>query len=385
MKTALTINPMELAMVDLKSQYETIREEINQAVLECIEEGNFIKGRQVAEFEQNLSAHLDVPHVISCANGTDALQLALMAMELKPGDEVIVPTFTYVASAEAIALLGLKPVLVDVDPDHFNLTKDFVEEAVSDKSKAIIPVHLFGQAADMEGILELAAKHQLKVIEDNAQSLGSHYTFSDGRVEALGGLGDIGTTSFFPSKNLGAYGDGGALLTKNEALADKLRMLANHGQQKKYVHETIGVNSRLDTLQASILNVKLTHFRKYTAARQMAAERYDDLLQDLDGLITPHRVSKSTHVFHQYTLRILDGRRDALKEYLHGHGIPAMVYYPIPLFQQPAYRNLGRIVGDLSNSIALCNEVLSLPMHTELDENQQQYIAETIHDFFRKK
>jgi UDP-2-acetamido-2-deoxy-ribo-hexuluronate aminotransferase len=373
---------MKLEMVDLKGQYSKIQQEIDEAVLSAIREAQFINGPQVAAFTGELSQYLDGAHVIPCANGTDALQIAMMALDLMPGDEVIVPSFTYVATAEVIGLLQLKPVMVDVDPYSFNITAESISLAITNKTKAIVPVHLFGQCADMEPILALAKEKGLYVIEDTAQAIGASYTFKDGSIRKAGTMGHIGCTSFFPSKNLGCYGDGGAMYTMDSELANRLRMIANHGQVKKYVHKYIGVNSRLDTLQASILRIKLRYLDEYSAARSAAAEKYDILLNGIDGLIIPKRQINSTHVFHQYTMKITGGKRDALKGYLEQAGIPAMIYYPIPLNEQEAYQVIGRVVGNLSVTHDLCSSVLSIPMHTELKEEQINFISDTIIAFF---
>ncbi len=367
-------------MVDLKSQYKKIETEINLRLKKCMENAAFINGGEVSEFQNNLQTYLQVKHVIPCANGTDALQIAMMALDLQPGDEVIVPAFTYVATAEVIGLLKLKPVMVDVDPYAFNITAEIVERAITSKTKAIVPVHLFGQSCDMEGIIKLAKTHNLFVIEDNAQALGSVYTFSDGTKKYAGCIGDIGTTSFFPSKNLGAYGDGGAILTNNDELALKIRTVANHGQSKKYYHDVIGVNSRLDSMQAAILNVKLPLLNSYSSAREKAASIYDNLLSKNINLETPLRATYSTHVFHQYTLKIKTGKRDALQEFLNAHKIPSMIYYPVPLYKQKAFQNYFSGTS-LPVTEKLCEEVLSLPMHTELLFETQEFIADTVNSF----
>ncbi len=372
---------MKIEMVDLKGQYKKIQNEIDQAVLKVIREANFINGPEVGEFANGLSAYLHA-HVIPCANGTDALQIAMMALDLKPGDEVIVPAFTYVATAEVIGLLQLVPVMVDVDPQSFNMTLANIEKAVTAKTKAIVPVHLFGQCVDMEPILAFAKAKGLYVIEDTAQAIGAEYTFSDGRKMKAGTMGDVGCTSFFPSKNLGCYGDGGAIYTTNEELAIRIKVIANHGQVKKYVHKYIGVNSRLDTLQAAILNIKLKHLDEYCSARATAADKYDALLKDLAGLETPKRVPNSTHVFHQYTMLVKDGKRDALKAHIEAAGIPAMIYYPIPLNEQEAYKAIGKISGSVTVTEELCKNVLSLPIHTELTDAEQELIIGTIRSFY---
>ena len=374
---------MKLEMVDLKGQYARIQQEIDEAVLSSIREAKFINGPQVAAFTGELSQYLDGSHVIPCANGTDALQIAMMALDLKPGDEVIVPSFTYVATAEVIGLLQLNPVMVDVDPDSFNVTAETIKTAITNKTKAIVPVHLFGQCADMEPILALAKEKGLYVIEDTAQAIGASYTFKDGSVRKAGTMGHIGCTSFFPSKNLGCYGDGGAMYTMDSDLAERLRMIANHGQVKKYVHKFIGVNSRLDTLQAAILRIKLRHLDGYSSSRNAAAKNYDSLLNGIDGLVIPKRQSNSSHVFHQYTLKVTGNRRDALKKHLEHAGIPAMIYYPIPLNEQEAYQAIGRVEGDLSVTQDLCASVLSIPMHTELNDEQIKFITDTIIAFFK--
>lgn len=374
---------MKIEMVDLKGQYAKIQAEIDAVVLKTIRNASFINGPEVATFSENLSAYLGGAHVIPCANGTDALQVAMMALGLEPGDEVIVPSFTYVATAEVIGLLQLKPVMVDVDPIHFNITKANIEQAIGPKTKAIVPVHLFGQCADMEPILALAKQKGLYVIEDTAQAIGAIYTFSDGIQKQAGTMGHVGCTSFFPSKNLGCYGDGGAIYTHDPVLAERIKMVANHGQVKKYVHKYIGVNSRLDTIQAAILDIKLKYLDQYCAARRAAADRYDKLLSGIDGLQTPVRAKNSTHVFHQYTMVIANGKRDALKQHLEAAGIPAMVYYPVPLNEQEAFRTIGAVVGSLNETERLCASVLSLPMHTELTEEQQIFITDTVKSFFK--
>ena len=372
---------MKIEMVDLKGQYVKIQDDIDTAVLNVLREATFINGPAVTEFTQSLSSYLGGAQVIPCANGTDALQIAMMALDLQPGDEVIVPAFTYVATAEVIGLLKLKPVMVDVDPQSFNMTMENIVHAITSKTKAIVPVHLFGQCADMEPIMELAEKHGLFVIEDTAQAIGADYTFTSGSKKKAGTIGHIGCTSFFPSKNLGCYGDGGAIYTNDEVLAQRIRMIANHGQVKKYVHKYIGVNSRLDTIQAAILNVKLRYLDDFSSARRNAADLYDRLLAEVNGIITPVRSANSSHVFHQYTLRVLVNRRDSLKAYLESFGIPAMIYYPVPLNEQEAFQNIGFIAGPLNVTKDLCDSVLSLPMHTELSEEQQLFIANKIKNF----
>ena len=371
-------------MVDLKAQYQAIEAEVQAAFQDCLQNTAFINGPKVKAFQAHLERYLQVAHVVPCANGTDALQLALMSLELEVGDEVIVPAFTYVATAEVIGLLRLTPVLVDVDPHTFNTTAAHIEAAITPKTKAIVPVHLFGQSADMEPILALAKHHQLPVIEDNAQAIGAVYTFSDGRQVRTGGLGDMGCTSFYPSKNLGAYGDGGALTTNSDAHAETLRLLANHGQRERYYHEKIGVNSRLDALQAAVLDIKLHHLDAYTAGRQQAAAFYDQALADLDAVQCPARQANSTHVFHQYTLKIADGQRDALKAHLQAQGIPSMIYYPVPLQEQAAFQPcIKRPTQPLDHTVQLCQEVLSLPMHPNLEEDQLDHIVRAVRQFFK--
>jgi dTDP-4-amino-4,6-dideoxygalactose transaminase len=371
---------MKIQMVDLKSQYNHIRNEVNEAILNVIENGQFIKGPDVKIFEENLKSYLNVKHVIACANGTDALQIAMMALNLNPGDEIIVPVFTYIATAQVIGLLGLKPIMVDVEPDTFCIDVTKIEKVISLNTKAIVPVHLFGQCANMDEIMDLAKKHRLFVIEDTAQAIGSKYTFQNGTVMSAGCIGDIGTTSFFPSKNLGCYGDGGALFTNDDTLAEKLRMICNHGQKVQYVHDIIGVNSRLDTMQAAILNVKLGQLRNYENSRNQAASWYDDLLGKLDWLEIPKRSNTSTHVFHQYTIKIKGGRekRDALRAELGKRGIPSMIYYPIPLHQQKAFDNVNYPLGSFPVSEELCGVVLSLPIHTEMNYEMVKEIAQNL-------
>lgn len=372
-----------IQMVDLKKQYLNMKAEIDQAIQEVVDSTRFIGGPVVKAFQQNLAEYLDVAHVIPCANGTDALQIALMALDLEPGDEVIVPSFTYVATAEVIGLLNLKPVMVDVDPKTFNITADIVEKAVTARTKVIVPVHLFGQSSDMEPIMEVARKHQLYVIEDNAQAIGSLYTFQNGKKRRTGTIGHIGTTSFFPSKNLGCYGDGGAMFTNDDELAARLRMIANHGQKKKYHHSVIGCNSRLDALQAAVLNVKLRYLDDYSGARQQVAAYYDQAFSDVEALQTPFRQHNSTHVFHQYTMQVGNGKRDELKAYLNDKGIPSMIYYPVPLYEQDAFKKFIAPDFQLPVTEALCKNVLSLPIHTEMEPSLMEYIANSVKDFFQ--
>ena len=369
-------------MVDLKGQYRKLQDEIDQAVLDVIRSAAFINGPAVKAFRAHLEDYLGAARVIPCANGTDALQIALMALGLKPGDEVIVPAFTYVSTAEVIALLGLEPVMVDVDPDTFNVTADIVAAAVTPRTRAVVPVHLFGQSCDMEPVIEVAQQHDLWVVEDNAQAIGADYTFGDGRTRKTGTLGHIGCTSFYPSKNLGAYGDGGAISTTDAELGETLHKVANHGQTKRYYHGLVGVNSRLDSIQAAILDIKLRHLDDYAAARCRAADYYDQAFAGIDALQTPVRAPYSTHVFHQYTLQVQDGRRNDLQAFLKEQGIPTMIYYPVPLYEQEAFRPYAKYVDHLPVTDALCKNVLSLPMHTEMEEPTLEYIAENVRRFF---
>lgn len=375
----------DIHMVDLKGQYEKVKEEINAGIQEVIDTTTFIKGGKVVDFQANLEKYLNVKHVIPVGNGTDALQIALMALDLKPGDEVITPTFTFIATAEVVALLGLTPVLVDVDKDSFNISIEALEKAITPKTKAIVPVHLFGQNADMERIISIAQKHNLYVIEDACQSIGSEYTFSDGSIMMSGCIGQIGCTSFFPSKNLGCYGDGGAIFTNDDQLAKKIRAIANHGMEIRYYHDYIGVNSRLDSIQAAVLDVKLQYLNSYYAARLKAANYYDSRLSKLPQVKIPHRSESSTHVFHQYTLQLAeDVNRADLIEFLNSKGVPAMVYYPVPLHLQKAYESERYSEGDFPVAEQLSKTVLSLPMHTELDEEQLNYICTILESYFRK-
>lgn len=368
-------------MVDLAGQYQKIKPEVDKALLDVVQSTAFIGGPVVKSFQENLEKYTGIKHVIPCANGTDALQIAMMALDLQPGDEVITASFTYVATAEVIALLKLKPVLVDVDPDTFNIDFKAIERAISPRTKAIVPVHLFGQCADMEPILELARKHKLYVIEDVAQAIGAKYTFGDGRKVSAGGMGIIGATSFFPSKNLGCYGDGGALFTNDDDMAAKMRMIANHGQVVRYYHDSIGVNSRLDAMQAAVLDIKLKHLDAYNDARRAAADYYDQAFADVKQLTTPKRASNSTHVFHQYTLKTEGFDRFKLQEFLSAKKIPAMVYYPVPLHMQKAYTDPRYKEGDFPVTEDLCKRVISLPMHTELSYEQQDFIIASVKEF----
>ena len=365
-------------MVDLKGQYEKIKAEVDAGIQDVINSTAFINGPAVKEFQADLEKYLKVKHVIPCANGTDALQIAMMALDLKPGDEVITASFTYVATAEVIGLLGLTPVLVDVYPDTFDINIEALEKAITPKTKAIVPVHLFGQCADMERIMTIAKKHNLYVIEDVAQAIGADYTFKDGSQVKAGTIGTIGCTSFFPSKNLGCYGDGGAIYTNDDALAQKLRMVAHHGQSVQYVHDVLGVNSRLDTIQAVVLKAKLKHLDEYAAARNKAADYYDKALANHPKVKTPYRAKNSTHVFHQYTLQLNGIDRAKLREQLAERGIPAMIYYPIPLHEQKAYKSNRFKKEDFPVTEKLCATVLSLPMHTEMDEETLKYITDNL-------
>lgn len=374
----------KIQMVDLVAQYEKIQQEIDTAVLNVIRSSAYINGPEVKSFQAELEAYLGVKHVIPCANGTDALQVAMMALGLKPGDEVITADFTYVATAEVIALLGLRPVLVDVYPNTFDINVEAIEKAITPKTKAIVPVHLFGQCADMERIMALAKKHNLFVIEDVAQAIGSDYTFSDGHKQKAGTIGTVGCTSFFPSKNLGGYGDGGAMYTNDDELAKQIRMIANHGQGALYHHDTIGVNSRLDSIQAAILRIKLRHLDEYAAARNFAANYYDKAFAGNPKVTTPARVKNSTHVFHQYTLQLHGVDRQQLRDFLASKNVPSMIYYPIPLHLQKAYRDERYKEGDFPVTEQLCASVLSLPIHTELDESTLKYITDSVLEFLNK-
>lgn len=372
----------QIPMVDLKGQYLRIKDEIDGAIQDVLDSTEFVKGGAVNRFQQHFEAYLGVKHVIPVGNGTDALQIALMALDLKPGDEVITPTFTFIATAEVVALLGLTPVVVDVDPDTFCLSAEAVERAITPRTKAIVPVHLFGQNADMEAILSLSEKHHLFVVEDACQSIGSEYHFSDGKVKRSGCMGHIGCTSFFPSKNLGCYGDGGALFTDDDEIAQTAKCIANHGMTIRYHHDRIGVNSRLDSIQAAILDVKLNHMEEYIDHRQAAARFYDEALADIPQIILPKKNPHSTHSYHQYTIQVPAEKRDDLQQYLKVNGIFSMIYYPIPLHLQKAYRDDRYRPGDFPVAEHLSKVVLSLPMHTELKHEVLAYISRKIHEFF---
>lgn len=368
----------KIQMVDLHTQYQRIKQDIDQSIQAVIDSASFIKGPIVNEFQQHLEQYTGAKHVIPVGNGTDALQIALMALGLEPGDEVITPTFTFIATAEVVALLGLTPVVVDVDWDTMNISIDSLKKAITPRTKAIVPVHLFGQCADMQSIIDLAKEKKLYIVEDACQAIGAVYTFSDGSQKQAGTMGDIGCTSFFPSKNLGCYGDGGAIFTNDDTLAAKMRAIANHGMVVRYYHDTIGVNSRLDSIQAAVLNAKLPHLNEYITARQTAAAYYDQAFSTHPKIEIPARNQASTHVYHQYTLRLHDVDRDALRASLAEAGIPAMIYYPVPLHMQKAYQDARYQAGDFPVAERLAACVLSLPMHTELDEEQLAYICQHV-------
>lgn len=369
-------------MVDVKGQYKNIKPEVDKAIQSVIDSAAFINGPAVKQFKASLENYLNVDTVIPCANGTDALQIALMALDLKPGDKVMVPAFTYVATAEVIALLQLEPVMVDVDPNHYNLTAEIVEANLAPDIKAVVPVHLYGQCADMEGIMKLADQHGFYVVEDDAQAIGADYIYSDGRRQKSGTIGHIGCTSFYPSKNLGAYGDGGAIFTNDAVLGEKIRMIANHGQSIRYYHDLIGCNSRLDAIQAAVLDIKLKHLDNYCQKRIDVANAYDEAFAKVEGLKTPLRASFSTHVFHQYTLRVTNGKRDELKAYLSEQGIPSMIYYPVPLYKQKAFKIYSEHINPMKQTELLCEQVISLPIHTEMEEEQLKYIIQKVKSFF---
>ena len=374
----------EIQMVDLRSQYQKIKTEIDDSIAEVINSTAFINGAPVKFFQEELGEYLRCVNVIGCANGTDALQVALMALDLQPGDEVITTNFTFVSTVEILCLLGLKPVIVDIQPDTFNIDPGQIKKYVTDKTRAIIPVHLFGQCAHMHEIVKIAEENNLYIIEDTAQALGADYTFPEGSVKRAGTIGAIGCTSLFPSKNLGAFGDGGAIFTDDDDLARKIRSIVNHGQKVRYEYESIGVNSRLDTLQAAILRVKLQHLDEYKSARNRVAEFYDNAFENIEELSVPFRASYSSHVFHQYTLTTNGISRDDLKEHLEARGIPAMVYYPIPIHAQNAYKYLGYTDDAFPHTVDLCKRVLSLPMHTELDEAQLEFITTNVLNYITK-
>ena len=372
-----------LQMVDTKNQYLKIKEEVDKAVIAVMESSQFIGGPVVKQFADNLAGYHGAKYCIPCANGTDALQIALMALEIGPGDEVIMPSFTFIATVEVAALLGIKPVFVEVDTKTFCIDPDAVEAAITEKTKAIVPVHLYGHAADMERIMAIAARHDLYVVEDNAQAIGNEYTFSDGRKLKTGAIGHIGCTSFYPSKNLGAFGDGGAITTNDGALAQKLQMIASHGQSRRYYHDIVGCNSRLDAMQAAILDIKLRYLDRYNAARREAAARYNELFDNVPGIVTPYDAENQRHVYHQYTLKLDGIDRNALSEYLTAEGIPNMIYYPVPCHKQKMFDAFGGSSYHLPNTDWLTERVLSLPIHTELDATQQQFIAAKLIEFVK--
>ena len=372
----------KIQMVDLQGQYAAIKDTINASLTGIMENSSFINGPEVQNFQKELEEYLGVKHVIPCANGTDALQIAMMGLGLKPGDEVITADFTFAATVEVIALLQLTPVLVDVEPDTFNIDPDAVKNAITSKTKAIVPVHLFGQTADMAAIMQIAKEHDLYVIEDNAQAIGANYNTRDGKTYKTGTIGNIGSTSFFPSKNLGCYGDGGAIFTNDDALAHTIRGIVNHGMYERYHHDVVGVNSRLDSMQAAVLRAKLPKLDMYNEARKEAALRYDEAFKGQKNVVIPFRSGKcDTHVFHQYTLKITNGKRDALVKHLNEKGIPCGVYYPIPLHSQKAYKDKRYNEADFPITNQLVNEVISLPMHTELSEDQIDFITKSVIEF----
>lgn len=374
---------LALQMVDTKTQYEHIKQEVDRAVLEVMNSSSFINGPAVRDFAAQLASYLSVKHVIPCANGTDALQIALMALDLKPGDEVITPSFTYIATTEVIALLRLKPVFVEVDPLHFCMDPVALERAITPNTKAIVPVHLYGQAAPMKEIMHIAQRYGIAVIEDNAQAIGCDYFFSAQEKKKTGTIGNIGCTSFYPSKNLGAFGDGGALFTDDDELATRIQMIANHGQSKRYYHDVVGCNSRLDSIQAAILSIKLKRLDHYNAARRQAADFYDRAFAGCPSLMTPYRAAYGSHVFHQYTLRVTNGQRDALSDHLTSRKIPSMIYYPVPGHRQKMFASFETSGIELPVTDLLTNQVISLPMHTELDQEQLEFITSGVLDFFK--
>jgi UDP-2-acetamido-2-deoxy-ribo-hexuluronate aminotransferase len=372
----------EIHMVDLKAQYNKISVEVDKAIRSVLDSSAFIKGPEVKLFEEELQKYMGVKHVISCGNGTDAIQIAIMALGLKPGDEVITTNFTFIATVEAVALLGLKPVLVEPEYGNFNISPEAVQKAITPNTKAIVPVHLFGQCADMEAIMKIAVKHNLLVIEDAAQATGADYIYRNRTTKKAGTIGNIGTTSFFPSKNLGCYGDGGALYTNEDALATKIRSISNHGMKVRYFHDDIGVNSRLDTIQAAVLRIKLRNLDSYNDSRRTAADFYDESFLGCPGIKVPERMGYSSHIFHQYTISVLNGKRQELKEYLESKKIPSMIYYPVPLHMQEAYSFLRNRKERFPVTEKLCSEVISLPMHPDLDQEQLDYITMNVLKFF---
>ncbi|WP_159615092.1 DegT/DnrJ/EryC1/StrS family aminotransferase [Tenacibaculum mesophilum] len=373
----------KIQMVDLQSQYQKIKDTVDASIQEVLNSSAYINGPYVRDFQVDLESYLGVKHVIPCANGTDALQIAMMGLGLEPGDEVITADFTFAATVEVIGLLKLTPVLVDVEPDTFNIDIEALKKVITPKTKAIVPVHLFGQCANMEAILEIAKEHNLLVIEDNAQAIGADYTFSNGTKKKAGTIGNVGTTSFFPSKNLGCYGDGGAIFTNDDELAHTLRGMVNHGMYKRYYHDVVGVNSRLDSIQAAVLKAKLPLLDNYCDARRKAAEYYSNTFANNPNIITPTISDFTTHVFHQYTLRITNGKRNELHQHLLDNGIPNAIYYPVPLHAQKAYQDDRYNEDDFTVTNQLIDEVISLPMHTELDEEQLAFISKTVNDFIQ--
>ena len=373
-----------IQMVDLKQQYAKIKSEVDAALQEVLDTAAFINGKAVQDFSEHLARYLNIKYVVPCANGTDALQIALMALGLQPGDEVITPSFTYVATTEVIALLRLKPVFVEVDPKTFNIDPSSVERAITPKTKAIVPVHLYGQSADMTVIMDIARRNNIPVIEDNAQAIGAEYSFPDGKAKKTGTIGTIGTTSFFPSKNLGCYGDGGAMFTNDEQLANKLRMIANHGQSKRYYHDIVGCNSRLDSVQAAVLNVKLKYLDEYVKARISVADYYDRAFARNPRITTPFRAPYTNHVFHQYTLILNDVDRDGLNKFLENHNVPSMIYYPVPAHRQKMFDAFGGSSFQLKSTDWLTERVISLPIHTEMDEDQLTHISGKVLEYVNR-
>jgi len=375
----------KIQMVDLVSQYEHIQEEIDAAMLNVVRSAAYIRGAELSAFEEELASYLGVEHVISCGNGTDALQIALMALGLNAGDEIITTSFTFIATVEVISLLGLTPVMVDVEPGTFNIDPSKIEEAITEKTKVILPVHLYGQCADLDKIMDIAERHNLYVIEDTAQAISADYTFADGSTKKAGTIGNIGCTSFFPSKNLGCFGDGGAMFTNDDDLASQMRMIANHGMKVRYYHEVIGVNSRLDNLQAAVLRIKLRRLDDYREARNTVATYYDAAFDGVSQLETPERNPNSTHAFHQYTLKCKGIERNALRDYLAEHEIPSMIYYPVPLHQQKAFEVTGKEQKSLPVTEELSEQVISLPIHTEMDDEQLERITTCVLDFINSQ
>ncbi len=373
-----------LQMVDTRTQYQKIKAEVDAAVIAVMESSQFIGGKVVNDFAENLAAYHGSKNVIPCANGTDALQIAMMALGLQPGDEVITPSFTYIATVEVAALLHIKPIFVEVDPRTFCIDPVAIEKAITPKTKAIVPVHLYGHAAEMDAIMDIAKKNSLFVIEDNAQAIGNVYTFADGTSKKTGTIGHIGCTSFYPSKNLGAFGDGGAMFTDDDALAGKIRMIASHGQSKRYYHDVVGCNSRLDAMQAAILDIKLKQLDEYIAARQKAADFYDAAFAGNEKITVPYRAENNTHVFHQYTLTLEGVDRDALHQFLGDNGVPSMIYYPVPAHRQKMFDSFGGSAYKLDTTDWLTERVISLPIHTELDEEQQHFIVSKVLAFINK-